>query len=101
MTSATQSVLFGEAPAISAKEKYAVVVGGGDTGNDCAGTALRQGSDPRIYETTVKSVRPGAVEIVKLRGSDPIPGTEQVLPCDLLLIAAALEIDRYLKGDAQ
>ena len=25
---------------------------------------------------------------MKLKGFDPIPGTEQVLPCDLLLIAA-------------
>ena len=107
-------------------------MGGGDTGNDCVGTALRQGcasvvqlemmpapplqrlagnpwpewprtlrtdygqleaihrqgSDPRIYETTVKRLLPGKIETVKLKGFDPIPGTEQTIPCDLLLIAA-------------
>ncbi|MGX8706981.1 MAG: FAD-dependent oxidoreductase, partial [bacterium] len=124
--------LSGTESSISATGKHVVVVGGGDTGNDCVGTALRQGcasivqlemmpappverlannpwpewprilrtdygqleaiyrqgGDPRIYETTVKRLIPGAVEIVKLKGFDPIPGTEQTLPCDLLLIAA-------------
>ena len=132
LTAATRAVLSGDVPAISAKEKHVVVVGGGDTGNDCVGTALRQGcasviqlemmpappveraannpwpewprtlrtdygqleaihrqgKDPRIYETTVRRRLPGAIETVKLKGFDPIPGTEQVLPCDLLLIAA-------------
>ena len=48
----------------------------------------RQGGDPRVYETTVRRLLPGQVETVKLKGFDPIPGTEQALPCDLLLIAA-------------
>ena len=83
---------------ISAKDKHVIVIGGGDTGNDCVGTSIRQGcasvtqlemmpkppvkrtenntwpewprilktdygqeeaisvfgSDPRIYQTTVK-----------------------------------------------
>ena len=43
LTAATRAVLAGGAPAISAKDKYVIVVGGGDTGNDCVGTALRQG----------------------------------------------------------
>lgn len=43
LTAATKSVLSGAEPAISAKNKRVVVVGGGDTGNDCVGTALRQG----------------------------------------------------------
>ena len=132
LTAATRAVLAGSEPTIHAKDKNVVVVGGGDTGNDCVGTALRQGcasviqlemmpappverlsnnpwpewprtlrtdygqleaihrqgADPRIYETTVSRLLPGAIETVKLRGFDPIPGTEQVLPCDLLLIAA-------------
>ena len=132
LTAATRAVLSGSDPSIDARDKHVVVVGGGDTGNDCVGTALRQGcasvvqlemmpappvermannpwpewprtlrtdygqleaiyrqgSDPRIYETTVKRLLPGQVETVKLKGFDPIPGTEQVLPCDLLLIAA-------------
>ena len=43
LTAATQSVLPGTAPAVTALAKHVVVVGGGDTGNDCVGTALRQG----------------------------------------------------------
>ncbi len=132
LTAATRAVLSGSDPSIDARDKHVVVVGGGDTGNDCVGTALRQGcasviqlemmpappanrlpgnpwpewprtlrtdygqleaihrqgADPRVYGTTVKSVRPGAVETVKLRGFEPIPGTEQTIPCDLMLIAA-------------
>ena len=120
-----------------------IVVGGGDTGNDCVGTALRQGcvsvtqlemmpappedrtvnnpwpewprilrtdygqmeaiyrqgSDPRIYETTVKQIltdeqgRISGLETVKLQRTpegrfEQIPGSEQTRPCELLLIAA-------------
>ena len=123
----------------SAKGKHVVIVGGGDTGNDCVGTCIRHGCasvtqlemmpkapdqraenspwpewprvcktdygqeeaialfghDPRVYETTVaelmgdKDGKLKAVKTVKL-GPDhqPIPGTEAVLDCDLLLIAA-------------
>ena len=123
----------------SASGKHVVIVGGGDTGNDCVGTCIRHGcesvtqlemmpkapdsrgennpwpewprvcktdygqeeaiavfgSDPRIYETTVsRLIRDEggaltAVETVRL-GPDhqPLPGTEQILPCELLLIAA-------------
>ena len=132
LTAATRAVLSGREPTVTAKDKHVVVVGGGDTGNDCVGTALRQGcasviqlemlpappverptgnpwpewprtlrtdygqlealhrqgADPRIYGTTVKRLLPGAIETVQLRGFDPIPGTERVLPCGLLLIAA-------------
>ena len=137
LTAATRSVLSGQAPVVSAKGKHVVVVGGGDTGNDCVGTVLRQGcrsvvqlemmpappvtrpaddpwplwprtlrtdygqleaiarqgADPRVYGTTVKRIlaedgRTAAIETVKLKGFDPIPGTEQTLPCGLLLIAA-------------
>ena len=44
LTSATRSVLDGGAPAIDAAGKDVVVIGGGDTGNDCLGTAVRQGA---------------------------------------------------------
>ena len=139
LTEATRSVLSGTAPQLCAKGKNVVVVGGGDTGNDCVGTALRQGCasvvqleimpaapenrspgnpwpewprtlrtdygqleaiyvqgcDPRIYETTVKELltdernRLNAVVTVRLdRDHRIIPGTAQVLPCELLLIAA-------------
>ena len=132
---------------ISAKDKNVVIVGGGDTGNDCIGTSIRHGCksvtaiemmpknpdkraennpwpqwprvakvdygheeaiavfghDPRIYQTTVKEYIPDengnlkAVKIVHLEPKpDPktgrtnmveIPGTEEEIPCELLLIA--------------
>ena len=123
----------------SAKGKHVVIVGGGDTGNDCVGTCIRHGCasvtqlemmpkapdqraennpwpewprvcktdygqeeaialfghDPRVYETTVaelmghKDGKLKAVKTVRLgRDHQPISGTEAVLDCDLLLIAA-------------
>lgn len=143
LTAATKGLLSGSVSAISAKEKHVVVVGGGDTGNDCVGTALRQGcasvvqlemmpappegrtpnnpwpewprvlrtdygqleaiqrqgEDPRVYETTVKTIindernQLTGIETVRLRRTpegrfEPVAGTEKSLPCDLLLIAA-------------
>jgi glutamate synthase (NADPH/NADH) small chain len=143
LTAATKGVLEGRKPEVSAEGKHVVIVGGGDTGNDCVGTALRQGclsvtqlemlpappetrarnnpwpewprtlrtdygqreaifrqgNDPRIYETTVKTIitdtegRLSGLETVRLRrtpegGFAPVPGSGQKLPCDLLLIAA-------------
>ena len=151
LTEATKGVLGGTAPAITAKDRHVIVVGGGDTGNDCVGTALRQGcasvlqlemmpaapatrvpgnpwpqwprtlrtdygqleaisvqgGDPRIYETTVKTILKDengairALETVKLQKNAegkpvPVPGTEQTLPCGLLLIAAG-----FIGCDAQ
>jgi glutamate synthase (NADPH/NADH) small chain len=45
LTLATQSVLAGKpaGSAIHAKGKHVVVIGGGDTGTDCVGTAMRHG----------------------------------------------------------
>ncbi len=46
LTSVTRSLLdsdFADGRAISAEGKNVLVIGGGDTGNDCQGTALRQG----------------------------------------------------------
>jgi glutamate synthase (NADPH/NADH) small chain len=43
LKAATKSVLTGSEP-ISAKGKRVVIVGGGDTGNDCVGTSIRQGA---------------------------------------------------------
>ena len=149
LTAATKAVI-GETKdtAISAKDKNVIIVGGGDTGNDCVGTAIRQrcksviqlemmaklpdtrsesnpwpqwprvsktdygqeeaiavfGSDPRIYQTTVKEIIKDdngqicAVKTVKLQAKtdessgrtvmEEIPGSTETLPCDLLLIAA-------------
>lgn len=47
LTSVTKSLLdseFKDGKAISAKNKHVLVIGGGDTGNDCVGTAIRQGA---------------------------------------------------------
>jgi glutamate synthase (NADPH/NADH) small chain len=137
LTAATKQVLGGNG-AISAKDLDVVIVGGGDTGNDCVGTSIRLGArsvtqlemmpsppvqrtpdnpwpdwprtlktdygqqeaiavfghDPRLFETTVNRVVPdshgrvSAVETVKLKGRDKVSGSEQLIPCQLLLIAA-------------
>ncbi|MDN0069871.1 glutamate synthase subunit beta [Collinsella ihumii] len=44
LTSSTRAVLDKAAPAIDARGLDVVVIGGGDTGNDCVGTAVRQGA---------------------------------------------------------
>ncbi len=145
LTANTKSLLdsgFTDRRFIDAKNKRVVIVGGGDTGNDCVGTVLRHGCksvvqlemmpkppeergennpwpqfprtlktdygqqeaaarfghDPRVYETTVKSLqtdgkgRLKAVETVKvaMQGRTPVPvaGSEETLPADLLIIAA-------------
>ena len=142
LTKTTKALLAGKDCAF-AKGLHVLVVGGGDTGNDCVGTVLRQGcasvtqlemmpappesrnagnpwpewprtlrtdygqteaaavqgGDPRIYETTVKTIqtdgnnRISAVETVRLRRTpegrmEPVPGSEKVHSCELLLIAA-------------
>ena len=133
---------------ISAKGKKVVIIGGGDTGNDCVGTSIRHGaasviqlemmpkapderaennpwpewprvcktdygqeeaiamfgSDPRIYQTTVKEFLKDkngklcGLKTVKLEGKKDektgrmqmveVPGSESKLDCDLVLIAA-------------
>lgn len=133
---------------ISAKDKNVIIIGGGDTGNDCVGTSVRHGcasvvqlemmpklpderaennpwpeyprvcktdygqeeaeavfgSDPRRYCTTVKefikgednklsAVKTVRLEFVKDEESGrmlpkEIEGSEEILPCELCLIAA-------------
>jgi glutamate synthase (NADPH/NADH) small chain len=131
---------------ISAKDKHVVIIGGGDTGNDCVGTSIRHGcasvtqiemlpkvpnkeiihnplpvrakevkfdasqeeclhvfgGDPHRYQTTVKAVQADengniqSVTTVKLEAvyegyrltMKELPGTEETLPCQLLIIAA-------------
>lgn len=145
LTAATKALLDG-APPIDAAGKDVVIVGGGDTGNDCVGAAIRQGcrsviqlemmprlpaaragdnpwpqwprvcktdygqeeaaalfgADPRRYQTTVKECRTdeagalSAVVTVRLEPKEEdgrrfmaqVPGSEEELPCRLLLIAA-------------
>ena len=97
----------------TAKGKHVVIVGGGDTGNDCIGTVLRQRCKsvtalemmpappsvrapsnpwpewPRVLKTDY-----GHEEAAARFGKDPrvfrteVEGSEKIIPCDLLLIAA-------------
>ena len=133
---------------VSAKGKNVIIIGGGDTGNDCVGTCIRHGCksvtqiemmpkapdtraennpwpqwpkvcktdygqeeaiavfghDPRIYESTVKEFikdkngKLKAVKVVSLAWEkDPetgrminkeIAGSEKIMDCELVLIAA-------------
>ena len=133
---------------INVKNKRVIVIGGGDTGNDCVGTSIRLGcksvtqlemmpkppetrlpsnpwpewprvlktdygqeeaiavfgSDPRVYQTTVKEfIKDGKgnlkkVVLVKLEAKKdektgrmnmvPIEGSEKEVACDIVLIAA-------------
>lgn len=145
---------------IDAKGKNVLVIGGGDTGNDCVGSSIRQGaksvvqlemmpklpeeradnnpwpewpkvlktdygqqeaiavfgSDPRIYETTVKEFikdEKGCVTKVKAvklawtrdektgrMNMSEVPGSEYVLDVDLVLIAAGfLGTQEYIAED--
>jgi glutamate synthase (NADPH/NADH) small chain len=157
---------------ISAAGLDVIVVGGGDTGNDCIGTCVRQGCrsitalemmpeppqerapsnpwpqwprvkktdygheeaialfghDPRRYQTTVKEFHADenghlcAVTIVSLAAKRdeesgrmqmvPVEGSEETLPCQLLLIAAgflgsegyvseAFGVERNLRSNVQ
>ncbi|MCB5385990.1 glutamate synthase subunit beta [Blautia glucerasea] len=139
---------FAKAPYEEAKGKHVLVIGGGDTGNDCVGTSVRLGAksvtqlemmpmppveraasnpwpewpkvlktdygqeeaiavfghDPRVYQTTVtefikdKNGNVCQAKIVKLKSEKdpktgrmmmvPVEGTEEVIPADLVLIAA-------------
>ncbi len=131
----------------TAEGKDVIIIGGGDTGNDCIGTVIRQGAvsvtqiemlpevvgkpviydpvpqkakekkfdssqeeclnkflkDPHIYQATVKAVTTddtGALQTATLVHLAPeydenrrlqmkeIPGSEETLPCGLLIIAA-------------
>ena len=63
LTASTRAVLDGGVPAIDARGLDVVVVGGGDTGNDCVGTAVRQGA---------RSVR--QLEFLPCPPESPLPG---------------------------
>jgi glutamate synthase (NADPH/NADH) small chain len=44
LTAANRAVARGAEPAVSARGRHVVIIGGGDTGADCLGTAHRQGA---------------------------------------------------------
>ena len=151
LTEVTKRLLdsdFQKVPTDLAKDRDVIVIGGGDTGNDCVGTCIRLGaksvtqlemmpeppkertganpwpewpkvlktdygqeeairkfgSDPRIYQTTVKEFVPdkkgNLKEVVLVSLSPvrdektgrmqmlPVEGTERRVPAQLVLIAA-------------
>lgn len=144
LTQTTKSLLdsqLKDGKFVSAKGKNVIVVGGGDTGNDCVGTSIRHGaksvvqiemmpkppeerlesnpwpewpkvlktdygqeeaiavygSDPRVYNSTIKEVfvtdgKITGVETVEVKFQEGkltfVEGTEKKLPADLILIAA-------------
>ena len=156
----TKSLLdsdFKDGNYVSAKGKNVIIIGGGDTGNDCVGTCMRHGCksvtqiemmpkapdkraannpwpewpkicktdygqeeaiavfghDPRIYESTVKEFikdkngKLKAVKIVKLAwekdpqtgrmNSKEVAGSEKIMDCELVLIAAGfLGAQKYI-----
>ena len=140
--------------------KDVIIIGGGDTGNDCCGTCIRLGAksvtqlemmpkppeerlpsnpwpewprilkvdygqeesiykfgrDPRVYQTTVKEFikdKKGnlkEVVLIKLESKKdektgrfmmvPVEGTEETVPCQLVLIAAGfLGSEKYVTDD--
>lgn len=138
-----------------ASGKNVVIVGGGDTGNDCVGTAIRQGCksvvqlelmpkapdtraadnpwpeyprvcktdygqqeaiavfghDPRRYSTTVSRViadesgnvtelETVAMAYDKKGKYAPVKGSEERIPCDMLIIAAGFTGCRSYVSDA-
>lgn len=156
----TRSLLnsnFADGKYVSAKGKKVLVIGGGDTGNDCVGTSIRHGAasvtqlemmpkapdtraennpwpewpkvcktdygqeeaiavfghDPRIYQTTVKEFLKDkngnlcGLVTVKLESKKDektgrmmmaeVPGSEQKMDADLVLIAAGfLGTENYI-----
>ena len=148
LTESTKAVLENRKSTKSAENKRVVIVGGGDTGNDCVGTAIRQGavsvvqlemmpclpekraannpwpqwprvkktdygqeeaiacfgSDPRIYQTTVKKLisdensnlrsvvtmklTPVKDEATGRTNMLPVENSEQTIDADMLIIAA-------------
>ena len=160
LTSTTKSLLdndLKEGTFISAKGKDVVVIGGGDTGNDCVGTSIRLGAksviqlemmpkppvertpsnpwpqwprvlktdygqeeaiavfghDPRVYQTTVtefikdKNGNVCQAKLTKLKSEKdpktgrmmmvPVEGSEEVIPVDVVLIAAGfLGSEKYV-----
>ncbi|MDE6729423.1 MAG: glutamate synthase subunit beta [Oscillospiraceae bacterium] len=93
LTAATKSLLNQQDPAnaeITAKDKKVIIVGGGDTGNDCIATAIRQGAvsvmqlemNPKLPDTRAENnpypeyprickTDYGQEEAIAVFGSDP------------------------------
>ena len=82
LTEATRALLDQRESRLSAKDKRVVIIGGGDTGNDCAGTALRQGC-ASIVQLELMSAPP-----VERLSSNPWPEWPRTLRTDYGLTEA-------------
>ncbi|MDO5522336.1 MAG: glutamate synthase subunit beta, partial [bacterium] len=79
LKSVTRSLLdsnFKDNLAISAKDKNVLVIGGGDTGNDCVGTSIRQGAKSVIQLEMMPKLPEQRME------SNPWPEWPRVLKTD-------------------
>lgn len=56
---ANRALYEGRAPKIDAKGKRVVIIGGGDTGADCLGTALRQGAES-VHQFDINPLPPAS-----------------------------------------
>ncbi|MBQ1801557.1 MAG: glutamate synthase subunit beta [Lachnobacterium sp.] len=75
----TKSLLdsnFADGNYVSAKDKNVVVIGGGDTGNDCVGTAIRQGAKS-VVQVEMMPAPP-----VERAANNPWPEWPKVLKTD-------------------
>ena len=76
---------FADGKAVSAAGKKVLVIGGGDTGNDCVGTAIRQGCESVMQlemmpcppaERTANNAWPGGPRVLKTdygQARNPLP----------------------------
>jgi glutamate synthase (NADPH/NADH) small chain len=135
LPASNRAVTRGTQPPLTARGRHVVIIGGGDTGADCLGTAHRQGAasvtqleimprppasrpdgqpwptypmiyrvssaheegGERVYAVSTQEFlgdEHGRVRALRLTGVDgpasrfaPVPGTEQELRCDLVLLA--------------
>ena len=76
LTSTTKSILNSDDNYISAKDKNVVIIGGGDTGNDCVGTSIRHGAKSVVQLEMMK--RPPVTRTC----SNPWPEWPKVLNTD-------------------
>jgi glutamate synthase (NADPH/NADH) small chain len=69
--------VFPEPNQLNAKDKIVVVIGGGDTGADCVGTALRQGSR-KVYQIEILPKPSGDRKISTAQEENKAIGGEQL-----------------------
>ena len=85
--------------AITAKDKHVIIIGGGDTGADCLGTAHRQGARAR------SSARAAVAAAGRPRGNESLAAVAEHLPRLLRARrrrrAALLDLHQRFSGDAQ